>query len=476
MVDKRAHNSQRGVWRFVTGACTLALIATVGGQALFAQDVHDGSPLADAEAEQINEDYSSSPSANEQVRSAIDEYYRKRKVAEGIAGPKGQIYYSSTERVTADPASTAWVESRAIAFDKAMLQLQSDFVFDNWGRTIVEAERKIRQDDSTDRRDFADEKVTKGRVAAMWDKLVALGEAVLDEKLRELGVDPTEFDSVPPGQRKDLFIDRFIERTVNAATGRSAGLIVMKTFEGKDDRNNHVIGVVAKYSPALLQLASNVANGTAPFLATKAGKYKPIGEFIMDQTPEQLSTTFGIRLMFDEQGQVVVLSHGMWGFGYKGDNERQRSRAEQGAARQAASSANSGLAKFVNGRLKYLEEAERGEVQEHFLTKRGDEITEEDIVTYVDRLSSDISLGARADMRGVRTVRQWTYNHPYGHTIKGVIRAWRIDFVEQANRVRNFGPQQRAMTVEEKEESEPEKSVDPGVSSSDAYDDMDEDF
>lgn len=473
MVGKRAHSSQRSVRRFFMATCTLALLATIRA---FAQDIKDDSPLADAEAEQINEDYPSSPSANEQVRAAIEKYYRKKNVAEGIAGPKGQIYYSSIERVTADPESTAWVKSRAIAFDKAMLQLQSNFVFDNWGNTIAEAERKVLQDDSTDRRNFGDENITKGRVAAIWDKIVALGEAILDEKLRELGVDPAEFDSVPPGQRKDLFVDRFIEKTVSTAMGRSAGLIVMKTYEGKDDRNNHVIGVVAKYSPALLQLASNVANGTAPFLTTTAGKYKPIGEFIMDQTPEQLSTTFGIRLMFDEQGRVVVLSHGMWGFGYKGDNERQRSRAEQGAARQAASSANSGLAKFVNGRLKYLEEAERGEVQEHFLNKRGDEITEENIVTYVDRLSSEIGLEARADMNGVRTVRQWTYNHPYGHTIKGVIRAWRIDFVEQANRVRSFRPQQGEVAVEDKEESELEKSVSPGVSSSDAYDEMDEDF
>lgn len=475
MVVRRACNfGYRSVQDLVQLICILALIS-FGREGILAQEANDGSALSDAEAEQINEDYSS-PTANEQVQAAIDGYYRKRGVSEGVAGPKGQIFYNTVERVTADPSSPAWVKSRAVAFDRAMLRLQAKFVFDIWGRTVVEAEQRVFQDNSSDSRDFPEEDITKGRIAALWDKLVTLGEALLDEQLRELGVDPTELDAVPAAQRKDLFVDRFIERTVERATGDSAGLIVMKTFEGKDDRNNHVIGVVAKYSPALRELASSIANGTAPFLTTKAGKYGAIGDFIMDQTPEQLSTTFGIRLRFDEQGQVVVLSHGMWGFGYRGDNERQRNRAEQGAARQAASSANSGLAKFVNGRLTYLQEAERGEAQEHFLTKRGDEVTEEDIVTYIDRLSSETSLKARADMRGVRTVRQWTYDHPYGHTIKGTIRAWRIDFAEQANEVRNFRPQQGRPNVEQEQSSEPENRVTPGVSSSDAYDDIDEDF
>lgn len=473
MVGSPKHRQHdRRLFLMVLVVCTFAFFWPVSN----AQDAPEAVqiPLADAEAEQINEDYSS-PSANEQVQAAIEEYYRKRRVSEGVAGPKGQIYYSSIVRVTADPTHSAWVKSRSIAFDKAMLELQARFVFDNWGQTVTEEERKFLRDDSSDNREFPEEDITKSRFGAIWDKLVALGDAILNEQLRELGVDPDEFGAVPRAQRKDLFIDTFIQKTVGRATGRSAGLIVMKAFEGKDEQDNHVVGVVAKYSPALLQLASNVANGTTPFLTTTAGKYEPIGEFIMNQTPEQLSTTFGIRLRFDEQGRVVVLSHGMWGFGYKGDDQRRRSRAEQGAARQAGSAANSGLAKFVNGRLDYLEQGERGEAQEHFLTKRGQEITEEDVVTYIDRLSEEVSLNARADMRGVRTVRQWTYNHPYGHTIKGVIRGWRIDFAEQANEVRNFRPGD-GRKVEGAEARKPQRARDTGVSSSEAYDDMDEDF
>lgn len=461
--------------RLVSFMFTLAFaLPMIGNQESLAQEAGEGSPLTDEEAEQINEDYAS-PRAREQVRAAIEEYYENRGVTEGVAGPKGQTYYSAIVRITADPASPAWVKSRSIAFDRAMLELQKSFIFDNWGRTVSRMEATEYQDNSSDNREFAEKDITKSRLGSIWDKLLALGSAMLDEQLRDLGVDPTEFGAVPPAERKDLFISRLIEKTVNEATGRSAGLIVMKTFEGKDDRNNHVIGVVAKYSPALQQLASNVAAGTAPFLATKAGKYGPIGEFIVGQTPEQLSTTFGIRLRFDEQGRVVVLSHGMWGFGHQGKDERRRDRAEQGAARQAASAANSGLAKFVNGRLRYLEETERGEIEEHFLTKRGDQITEEDVATFVDKLNSEISLDARADMRGVRTVRQWTYDHPYGHTIKGVIRAWRVDFAEQANEVRGFRPQRGGARVENAE-PELEQDVSAGVSSSDAYDDMDEDF
>ena len=476
MVGEQAHRHRHRFGREVLPAmCALAFLFAIGNQASLAQEAPERSPLTDAEAEQINEDYAS-PRATEQIQAAIEEYYRRKGVSQGVTGPKSDVYYHAVETVIADPSSSAWVKSRAVAFDKALLELQKNFVFDNWGDTIAETERELFQDDSDNARDFAEEDITKSRIGAMWDKIVALGDAYLNKWLRDLDVDPEEFHSVPAAQRKDLFLSRFINRTLNEATGRSAGLIVMKTFEGRDDRNNHAIGVVAKFSPALGDLAANIAYGTEPFLTTRAGKYEPIGEFIMGQTPEQLSTTFGVRLRFDEQGRVVVLSHGMWGFGYKGDDERRRNRAEQGAARQATSAANSALAKFVNGRLKYMEESEVGEIEEHFLTKRGDEITEEDVQMVVDRLNSEITLDARADMRGVRTVRQWTYNHPYGHTIKGVIRAWRIDFAEQANDVRNYRPQRGQARVEDKGKEEPEPDVKPGVSSSDAYEDMDEDF
>lgn len=476
MVGKQAcdrrHRFGRNAFSVI---CALAFLFAVGDHAALAQEVGAGAPLTDAEAEQINDDYAS-PSADKKVDAAIQEYYRKKGVFPGVDGPKGQVYYDAIEPVTADPSSSAWAKSRTVAFDKALLELQKSFVFDNWGDTIDDTERKLFDDGSTNAQDFAEEDITKSRIGAIWDKVVALGDAFLDKWLREQGVDPEQFHAVPPAQRKDLFLSRFIERTLNEATGRSAGLIVMKTFEGRDDKDNHAIGVVAKFSDSLANLAASIAYGTEPFLTTKAGKYEPIGEFIMGQTPEQLSTTFGVRLRFDEQGRVVVLSHGMWGFGYKGDDERRRSRAGQSAARQAAAAANSALAKFVNGRLKYAEETERGEIEEQFLTKRGDEITKEDVANVIERLNSEISLDARADMRGVRTVRQWTYDHPYGHTIKGVIRAWHIDFVEQANEVRNFKPQRGQARVEDKKEKEERPDVEPGVSSSDAYDDMDEDF
>ena len=476
MVAKRASDHRHRVGKdSLLVVCVMALLVVVGDQASSAQEAEGALPLTDAEAEEINDDYST-PRANEQVQAAIEAYYRKKGVSQGVIGPKGDTYYHAIETIVAEPSSSAWVKSRTVAFDKALLDLQKDFVFSNFGRTIVETERTLSEDESTNAREFAEEDITKSRIGAMWDKVVALGDAFLDNWLREQDVDPEEFRAVPPAQRKDIFISRFIERTLRQATGRSAGLIVMKTFEGRDDEGNHVIGVVAKSSDKLAKLAYSIGRGTEPFLDTTAGKYPAIGEFILGQMPEQLATTFGVRLMFDELGRVVVLSHGIWGFGYKGDDQKRRNRAEQSATRRATSAADGALVKFVNGRLKYTQETEYAEIQEHFLTKRGDEITEEDISNIVDKMSSEVSLDARGDMRGVRTVRQWTYNHPYGHTIKGVIRAWRFDFVEQANEVRNFRPQRGRTRVVDEGEQERRPDVQPGVSSSDAYDDMDEDF
>lgn len=109
MVGKQAsdlrHRVGRGAFPVI---CALAFLLAVGDQAALAQQAGGDSPLTDAEAEQINDDYSS-PRASEQVQAAIEEYYRKKGVSQGVTGPKGQVYYHAVERVTADPSSSAWV-------------------------------------------------------------------------------------------------------------------------------------------------------------------------------------------------------------------------------------------------------------------------------------------------------------------------------------------------------------------------------
>jgi hypothetical protein len=443
---------------------TLALVTC---SSVFASSTQ---PINDADVAEINEMAEPGLSSSEMIHEAIDAYLDKRGITEGVE-KNGKVYSRAVERVSASRASPAWAKSRQIAFEKALLSAQAAYVFDNFGRNTSKTEQIVKSDDSTNAAEFDDSKVSKSKLASIFDKAVALGDSKLNELLVDAGVNPDEYAAVPEAERKDLYINSYITTAIQKAMGASSGLLPLKTFTGDDGNGNHSVGVVMVRSDKLQQLASDISRQREPFLTAKKGK--PLSAYI-DHSGELLSSQFGVRVVFDEQGKPIVLSYGQWGFGNTGKNDARLERDRTNAASKADTVAIDALTTFMNSRIAYTNESTSGEETINSIVKQGDEITESDITNVIDRMNKNIQLTASAKLSGTRVVKRWKYKHPYGHEIVGRVRMWSMDGVNQSKDIGSFKPSTR------KPESATivaaPQSVNKGVKSGLDFDDEEETF
>lgn len=445
----------------------LGTILLLGSASLLALPAE---PITDDDAAEINQSVIPEDSAFDQVEEAIDAYFERKKISEGAIGKGGKIYYRAIETVQAEPANPAWIKSRQMAFEKALLKAQARFIFDNFGHAVVNIENKLSEDNSSNNRNFPEQAISRSRIASLWDKAVALGDAKLNQLLEEAGVEPSEYSAIPAEQRKDLFIDSFIKTSVRKAMGESSGLLPVQTFEGSDGSGNHAVGVVMLRSDKLQQLASDMAHQNEPFLKSKKGK--PISAYV-DFPEDKLAYQFGVRVVFNEEGRPLVLSYGQWGFGYAGKSASRLARERNHAAEQADAVAAEALTVFMNSRITFEAESEKGESTKQFLIKQGDEIREEEIYTFVDKLSKEVKQKSSAKLAGTRIVKRWKYKHPYGHEIVGRVRLWSMNGVETAKNVASFKADRQSRSAEVKSGV---VNTPAGVNAGISFDDEEEDF
>ena len=443
----------------------ISLVLVIAAAPLQANNTMNAADMAEQSEQAVPQ-----KDVDEQVDEAIEAFFNRRGLTEGEVGKGGKIYYSATERVAVNQASRDWAKARQITFEKALLNIRSRFIADNFGRITNETASKLYSDDSSDSYEFPKDLSGVGRVEALWDKLAAGTDAKLNQWLEEMGVDSSEFDSVPPVERKDLFVDRYISKTLQKAMGDSSGILPMQTFVGSDEKGNTHIGVIALYSPKLKQLASDIARQKPPMLKGKAGK--PMASYI-ELSDETLAAQFGIRVVFDPEGAPVLLSYGQWGYSYEGANDSRIARARKTSYEVAETKASEAMANFINNQIVMEGSIETGQIVSNHLERQGAEISEKDITTLVEKMMKTVNSTASAKLDGTRRLKKWRYKTEQGHEIVGVIRAWTMSGLKQARAVQNFKPQRARTTAGG---ATAEESFSSGVSAGAVLMDNDEDF
>ena len=428
--------------KLISKASTIALLSFLSTFAIANVEI-----TAD-DAEELNEAAEVQQDSYELVSKAIEDYFSSREIIEGEVRKGGKVYYSSKQVVSVGPESPSWSKARQLAFEKALLEARTNFVFDTLGRTVTESQQSTFQDDSSNNREFKDDKNGVGRISAMFDKALALGEAKLDALLQDAGVDPDEYASIPPIERKNLYINSYLTNTISKAFGDASGLLPVQTFEGQDESGTTVIGVVLLYSPKLKQLASDIANGRPPILEQPKGK--PLSSYL-DYSEDILASQFGVRVVFTEDGKPNVLSFGQWGYSYQGDDNRTKIRNRSVAEETADTKAKEGLVNFINSTVALSDRRTTGESIENFIEKQGNNITERDITNIIDRSSREVSTKASALLAGTRVVKTWKFKAENGQEIVGRVRNWSQKGVDSANDIKNF----KAETAREDKSEKP---------------------
>jgi hypothetical protein len=208
----------------------------------------------------------------ELVDQAFEEFQQKKGIQFGAEGNDGKIYYAAKSVVNIPSTNSQWAKARVNAFESALLKTQKDFIIDMFGRQSVKKSQEIFDDQSDDAEVFPELDKSMSKLESIYEKLVALTGAKLDVALRKVNVDPEEFKSKPPEQRKTTFMSKMTKTMLTEAIGDSTGLMPIQTFEGNDEAGNHVMGVVTMYSSKLKQLAYDISHKRVPLLKRNTGK------------------------------------------------------------------------------------------------------------------------------------------------------------------------------------------------------------
>lgn len=423
---------------------------------------------ATAEAEEESAFYAEksapAPSAGDLIIEARDAMLSRAGLKLGPGNPHGAYIGWGESTLSVDAGNPAWGRARVSAYENALINAQSEFIRFQMNSILTESTRTIMEDDSYNwpKPPAEQPKETVGLLRQIFHKILAVQDEKLNNKLRDLGLDPESYEPGPVTTREDHFTQQLMQRTVSSAVGKLAGLITLQTFEGSDENGLHKIGVLVVYSPNFRQFAHDMLHGTARINPEKA-KNKSILEQI-GTDPALLSRQFGVRRLYDEQGMPVLVCFGQWSSLERGGSPRQQERRKDNAARIARSNADAALALFVNGGLNFSSETVTGEiVQEYTETthnKDGSTFLSDVAETgFLSVLNEQVKRRAQITLSGIHDLHTWSFRHPeYDQEMIGVIRAWSPDAAESADALRNFKPETKTARTPEKKEVQPTKA------------------
>lgn len=369
--------------------------------------------------------------ASDIVRELYDAYMQENGLREGANGDRHFCF--ATRAVNQPATSPDFGKSRVMAFEQAYHDALKQFVKSVSVSVKTEVARDLFANTSTNAGAF-EEELSQGKspLNAMIDKAVALGDAFLSSKLAEYGGDPEKYKASSPDQKKVLLRDVFTRRIVEQSSKRLGGVTPIQTFIGDGGNGQQSVGVLILYSPKLEAIAQSLAREQKPRIEKQG---PPLTESVPLNSPEKLYDLLGVRVLFDENGPVIV-SYGQWSSSYSGSDERLQERHRNIAFDKASSLAAAQLSEFLNTSFSTLEKSESGELIEQAKVKRGDDNIIEDINTdgLIDIRAEQSRRKSSALLRGASTLKRWVHATPEGHEIVGVIQTYSFAGIEASKK------------------------------------------
>lgn len=255
-----------------------------------------GESVTDAQVGQIS-------SVN--VRKLIRSFLRQHGLRRG-SNRGGKLYVvTGTATILAEPGSYGYINSRSIAYDKALYMAKRKLV-QKMGQDIKTS--LISSVTSMTAQNSADFESTKIKEKpGLIDKSMRLVHAMLDNQLKKEGVNlDSEQGKVKAKQLLDS--SEFKKITASTAEGQVYGIQIIATFES--DGEIGVVAVLSEKSRAMATDLYNALSGRATLRRQKP--HKPVEEYIPN-IEATLLTTFGVKQVIDENGFVWLLSFGQAG-------------------------------------------------------------------------------------------------------------------------------------------------------------------
>ncbi|KAB7624115.1 DUF6844 domain-containing protein [Alkalilimnicola sp. S0819] len=340
------------------------------------------------------------------------------------------FYTTASASVMARPEHRQWADFRASAYDEALLKAKAKYMVQQGVTTTAEQVREL-FDNGNQMPDFSPEELrSNSRLMAVLNKAVGVASGKLDEQLRELGMDPSEFKAAPPEKRATLFRRAVTSREISRARATLDGVIVVKTFEAHNANGDHAVAVAIVASPKFRARIDNLVSSRGEVSPSpERARGEPLKAY-MQAHRKGLMNEFGVRHMYDDQGYPVLISYGQAGNPYQGEDFQRRADQREVAFASAKSTALANFAYLINssGTNRESQSTTASRATEG-VARHVDGVTqvsEESYVEYIRQLDSSTTVRGRMnDLPGITELYRWTEKHPlYGHEINGVVYLW----------------------------------------------------
>lgn len=386
------------------------------------QDINTQNEMSNASTKDI------SPKS---IEDFFEEFADKFDIKYGVS-KNAKTFYTGKSTVIINDTDPQFAQALQNAYQKAMLNLQSEFVKDAFGRIATSKIQSYEADNSTNAREF-EELPKGGAIKQILNKLSQLAGAKLDKALNDLGIDTK---SLSEDRKKTLLKQEFLSKTITSALGSMSGLVPVQTIVTQR-RGEYDVGVIAVISNKTRQLAKDMA------LSRKSnikGKGKAISEYLPKDKKGFLNE-YGIRLIYDENGAPVILSYGNWGYVADSSNAKKTNILEDSAKETALTMADAAIIEFINTNISLKDERTTGENYEEIIKQSinlNDNSTQEQnqsIINIIDKVNNKIKASASGKIRGIRTLKKWSYTSENGIEHVGAVRFYSYENLANVNEV-----------------------------------------
>jgi len=378
------------------------------------------------------------PTPDEKIDKWAEEFKQKMGIP-SFGEVNGKFFYFAEEPVSLPATDPQFGNALVNAYDKALLDVYTQYALDMYGRRTVSELRKFFQDSSTNAKNIPlPQNYTKGfwgKVLAILNKELEVVDKSLDKKLEELGVDPSQFKNLTPKAKKDLFRDTFLKKVITQASGDISGIFTVQSAYAIDKNGNCVVGLIAVVSPKTKQIAKDIRLGRKSLIKGRGRKI----ESLIPKNPGQLAYILGTRLAYDEDGTPAIISYGISSYVPEKDFY-MNVRLKQDAIRSAIANADAQIAMLVNGFLSSKTQRESGETIRKYVErelKPNSDTIEKTIKNIINKTFSIAKANASMKLQGITTVREWRYTLPTGQKLVGAVRVWRYSTLQKIKDFKN---------------------------------------
>lgn len=384
-----------------------------------------------SEAKPVQQSSEDKRSAEEILNDVMEGYIDQNNLRD-----KYDYVGSAVGVASMNQTNSNYVDSAQLAFEKALIKAQSEYISFISANTSVEKSMSVDSTQGTSANEINTDadKPKEGTQAAIDAKEKALEEAKLNNQLKDQGLNPNNF-ATPEEKKKALLSQQMTIKSLTTGFGNLSGLLPIKTFV-VEKNGNAAIGVVVIYSDKIKGMFEDIKHGNEPVMVGKGGKSP--SDLYKDKSGEDMMGDYGIRVGFGEDNKPYILSYGQGS--YTGPKIQGVSAGDYGY-KQAAILARANIVTLIAGQMSTKEALTMSEDISSTLAKntKTQQTRRIDTTEIEKTLENYYQTKANLDIIGLTIVKRWRYKLPMTeNTVYGVVVKWDPKQVATANKIKNF--------------------------------------